>query len=182
MASLTCTRRDDELLELLNDMDELCSLLSACEESMAVKLGRLWRKGALFDERKWQEKLTRLTRGKPMTFQEAYDLTGRVLCISVFDGSSRSTLLSHLSAPHVVIYSAVLASAAVPGILPPQTLKCKSPDGSIVPYDNSKLWRDGSLKEDLPFTKLQQMFNLNFTIVSQVSHRLLHLICQIQQR
>ena len=173
MAALVCTRRDNELFELLNDTEELCFLLSSNEEPMSVKLGRLWREGVLFDDQIWTEKLIRLTRGEPMTFKEAYDLTGRALCISVFDGRSRSSLLSHLSAPNVLIYSAVLASAAIPHVLSPQTLKCKAPDGSIVPYDNTnKLWRDGSIKEDLPFTKLQQMFNLNFTIVSQVEPHL----------
>ena len=45
--------------------------------------------------------------------------TGRVLCISVFNGQSHSQILNYVTAPNVCIFSAVVASAAIPKLLPP---------------------------------------------------------------
>lgn len=70
-----------------------------------------------------------------MTFKEAYLRTGRILNISVIpaDRHSPTKLLNYVTAPDTVIWSALLASAAVPGILPPVVLMQKLKDGSIVP-------------------------------------------------
>lgn len=54
-----------------------------------------------------------------MTFREAYERTGRILNVSCVpsDSHSPTILTNYLTAPDCVIWSAVLASAAVPGIL-----------------------------------------------------------------
>ncbi|KAI6780129.1 uncharacterized protein J7T54_000035 [Emericellopsis cladophorae] len=68
-----------------------------------------------------------------------------------------------------VIWSAVLASAAVPGILNPVVLMMKTRDGTLVPYSFGHKWKDGSLRTDIPIKALNTHFNVNFTIVSQVN-------------
>lgn len=68
-----------------------------------------------------------------------------------------------------VIWSAVLASAAVPGILNPVVLMMKQKDGTLSPYSFGHKWKDGSLRTDIPLKALNLHFNVNFSIVSQVN-------------
>lgn len=72
-----------------------------------------------------------------MTFLEAFQRTGRVLNISVipYDTYSPLKLLNYINSPNCVIYSAVIASAAVPGILNPVLLLKKDANGKITPMD-----------------------------------------------
>lgn len=69
-----------------------------------------------------------------MTFLEAYQTTGRVLCISTTraDGVRTATVLNYENAPNVVIYSAVLASSAFPFLAKPFHLMEKNKRGEIV--------------------------------------------------
>jgi predicted acylesterase/phospholipase RssA len=99
-------------------------------------------------------------------------LTGRILNITVISETEHSPpkLLNYKTAPNVTIKSAVLASSAVPGILPPIELKQKNEFGDIVGYyEEGRLWRDGSLRIDIPLSSLHQMFQINYSIVSQVN-------------
>lgn len=80
-----------------------------------------------------------------------------------------SILANYLTAPDCVIWSAVLASAAVPGILNPVVLMMKNRDGSLSPYSFGHKWKDGSLRTDIPLKALNLHFNVNFSIVSQVN-------------
>ena len=57
-------------------------------------------------------------------------------------------LLNYMTAPDTVIWSALLASAAVPGILNPVVLMQKLKDGSIVPWSWGSRFKDGSLRYD----------------------------------
>ncbi len=52
-----------------------------------------------------------------MTFQEAYEKTGRQVSITVAPAEphQRSRLLNAITSPNVLIRSAVMASCAVPG-------------------------------------------------------------------
>jgi hypothetical protein len=80
-----------------------------------------------------------------------------------------SILTNYLTSPDCVIWSAVLASAAVPGILNPVVLMMKTPAGDLVPYSFGHKWKDGSLRTDIPLKALNLHFNVNFSIVSQVN-------------
>lgn len=106
-----------------------------------------------------------------MTFKEAYQRTGRILNVSCVPSSPHSpTMLNnHITSPDCVIWSAVLASAAVPGILNPIVLMRKNRDGSLSPYSFGHKWKDGSLRTDIPLKALNIHFNVNFSIVSQVN-------------
>jgi TAG lipase/steryl ester hydrolase/phospholipase A2/LPA acyltransferase len=81
-----------------------------------------------------------------------------------------------------VIWSAVTASCAFPGLFEAQELMAKDRQGRLVPYHylaNEGLeggsgvfrrqWRDGSLESDLPMMHLKELFNVNHFIVSQAN-------------
>ncbi len=68
----------------------------------------------------------------------------------------------------------MIASSAVPGILAPQTLLQKDAKGRISPFSRAgKKWRDGSLNSDIPERELHLLFDVNYTIVSQVNPHIL---------
>jgi hypothetical protein len=105
-----------------------------------------------------------------MTFREAYKRTGRILNVSCVpsDPHSPAILANYLTSPDCVIWSAVLASAAVPGVLNPVVLMKKTKYGRLEPYSFGQ-WKDGSLRTDIPLKALNLHFNVNFSIVSQVN-------------
>lgn len=106
------------------------------------------------------------------TFREAYDRTGRITNITVtpLKTDDYPHLLNYLTAPNVVMWSASLASCAIPLIFRPVELLAKDKYGNIVPYYREGLkWSDGSLECDLPMERLAELFNVNHFIVSQVN-------------
>lgn len=63
------------------------------------------------------------------------------------DMVSRPTkVLNYMTAPDTVIWSALLASAAVPGLLNPVVLMQKLKDGNLVPWSWGSRFADGSLR------------------------------------
>jgi predicted acylesterase/phospholipase RssA len=58
-----------------------------------------------------------------------------------------------------VIWSALLASTAVPGILPPVCLMQKLKSGQVVPWSWGSKFKDGSLRVDIPLQALNLYFN-----------------------
>lgn len=139
-------------------------------------LKRLYTEGAIFSQEEWAVKMEVVTKGN-MTFMEAYKRTGRILNIPVvpFESyASSGKMLNYITAPDVVIYTAVMASSAIPNILNPVTLLCKRDDGLIVPYLSAgHKWRDGSIKNDIPERELHHLFDVNYTIVSQTNPHIL---------
>lgn len=138
--------------------------------------------GAVHEIRQLQRLLRHLTSN--LTFQEAYDATGRILGITVCSPRKHEPprCLNYLTSPHVVIWSAVTASCAFPGLFEAQELMAKDRFGEIVPFHVSFLscpeqssgtstrrWRDGSLESDLPMMQLKELFNVNHFIVSQAN-------------
>jgi TAG lipase/steryl ester hydrolase/phospholipase A2/LPA acyltransferase len=106
------------------------------------------------------------------TFREAYDRTGRIINVTVTPLSvdDYPQLLNYLTAPNVVIWSASLASCAIPNVFRPVELLAKDETGNIVPYYREGLkWSDGSVECDLPMERLAELFNVNHFIVSQVN-------------
>ncbi|KAI1487200.1 patatin-like phospholipase domain-containing protein [Biscogniauxia mediterranea] len=168
VAALVATRTNDELKQLL--VPALAHKITACSEPITTWFPRWWRTGARFDSVDWARQASWWTRGS-MTFREAYERTGRILNVSCVpaDPHSPTILCNYLTAPNCVIWSAVLASAAVPGILNPVVLMMKTKDGSLVPFSFGHKWKDGSLRTDIPIKALNLHFNVNFTIVSQVN-------------
>jgi predicted acylesterase/phospholipase RssA len=168
VAALLCTRTDDELKQLL--VPALAHRIKACSEPVRVWAARMWRTGARFDSVDWAKQCAWFTHGS-LTFMEAYRRTGRILNVSCVpsDPHSPTMLVNYLTAPDCVIWSAVLASAAVPGILNPVVLMRKNREGKLEPYSFGHKWKDGSLRTDIPLKSLNLHFNVNFSIVSQVN-------------
>ena len=168
VAALVATRTNEELDQLL--VPALAVKINACSEPMSTWFPRWWKTGARFDSVDWADRCSWWTRGS-MTFREAYERTGRILNVSCVpaDPHSPTILCDYLTSPDCVIWSAVLASAAVPGILNPVVLMMKMRDGALLPYSFGHKWKDGSLRTDIPIKALNTHFNVNFTIVSQVN-------------
>lgn len=103
-----------------------------------------------------------------LTFQEAYEKTGRKINISVspHGGQQKSRLLNAIASPNVLIRSALMASCAVPGVFPPVTLFAKNKDGKVQAYLPSRKWIDGSMSNDLPSKRLARLFGVNHFIIS----------------
>ncbi|KAL2007859.1 hypothetical protein VTN00DRAFT_7841 [Thermoascus crustaceus] len=168
VAALVATRTDEELKQLL--VPALAHKIKACHEKFPAWVKRWWRTGARFDTMDWARQCSWFCRGST-TFREAYERTGRILNVSCVpsDPHSPTILANHLTSPDCVIWSAVIASAAVPGILNPVVLMMKKRDGTLAPYSFGHKWKDGSLRTDIPIKALNLHFNVNFTIVSQVN-------------
>jgi TAG lipase / steryl ester hydrolase / phospholipase A2 / LPA acyltransferase len=143
--------------------------------------------GAVHEIRHLQHLLRHLTSN--LTFQEAYDLTGRILGITVSSPRKHEPprCLNYLTAPHVLIWSAVTASCAFPGLFEAQELMAKDRFGEIVPFHapfestnkgtgEIRRWRDGSLESDLPMIQLKELFNVNHFIVSQANSHIVPIL------
>lgn len=181
MCSVVATRSWPELQSFFEDSWHSLQFFDQLGGIFAV-VKRVTRKGAVHEIRQLQKMLRHLTSN--LTFQEAYDMTGRILGITVCSPRKHEPprLLNYLTSPHVVIWSAVTASCAFPGLFEAQELMAKNRSGEIVPYHppfnlhpdegsgtSARRWRDGSLEIDLPMMQLKELFNVNHFIVSQAN-------------
>jgi len=136
----------------------------------ARKLGRLFSQGVIFDA----EVLRRSLRENigDITFLEAYRLTNRVLNVTVSSGTNYEMpqLLNYLTAPNVLVWSAVVASCSLPALFASAPLLAKDHHGASVPWTlTDERWIDGSVENDLPMARLSELFNVNHFIVCQVN-------------
>ncbi len=106
-----------------------------------------------------------------LTFQEAFERTGRHLNVSIAAAEKHQTsrLLNSITTPNVYVREAIMASAAVPGFFPPVALAAKNDKGERQAYMPSRKWVDGSLSDDLPAKRLSRIYGVNHFIVSQVN-------------
>ena len=106
-----------------------------------------------------------------LTFEEAFDRTGRIINIPVSPARphQHSRLLNYLSSPNVLMRRAALASCAIPGVFPAVMLEARDFDGVIVPYMPNDKWVDGTLNSDLPMLRVARLHNVNHYIVSQTN-------------
>lgn len=174
VCAVLCTKTDAEIPEVLHDFchgDLAVFEKEDAEENVLQKAARFLKYGAIFDISNLTRVLQKLLGD--LTFQEAYNRTRRILNISVSSASIHELprLLNHITAPNVIIWSAVAASCSVPVIFLPASLLAKDPkSGEFVPWNPSpQRWIDGSVDNDLPMTRLAEMFNVNHFIVSQVN-------------
>jgi NTE family protein len=105
------------------------------------------------------------------TFLEAHVRTGRVLNVSISPTRARQKprVLSHRTAPDVLIVDATVASCSIPGLFPPVSLRARGADGRTEPYVPTEKWVDGSMHGDLPMQRLARLHNVNHFIVSQAN-------------
>ncbi|KAI9260158.1 acyl transferase/acyl hydrolase/lysophospholipase [Sporodiniella umbellata] len=169
MGAIACTRSNEELNEIINP--RLADRIRICSDSWTTRLARLVKTGSLFDVENWCREAMWFCQGS-MTFKEAYEKTGRIFNVSVVPHEPHSPpkLLNYITAPDCVIWSAVLASSAIPGILPAVVLmQKKGRSEHLIPYNYGHKFKDGSLRTDIPTFALNTQFNVNYTIVSQVN-------------
>lgn len=169
-----CTRTDEEIPELIKEFPY--GDLSVFEEEGGKggvwnNLRRLLTEGSWSDIKHLQSVMQGLMGD--MTFQEAYNRTRRILniCVSTASVYELPRLLNYITAPNVMIWSAVAASCSVPLVFNAAPLLVKDPiTGEHRPWNPSpQRWIDGSVDNDLPMTRLSEMFNVNHFIVSQVN-------------
>ncbi|XP_077219463.1 patatin-like phospholipase family protein isoform X1 [Tasmannia lanceolata] len=181
MCSVVATRSWPELESFFEDNWHSLQFFDQMGGIFAV-VKRIVTQGAVHEIGQLQRLLRNLISN--LTFQEAYDMTGRVLGITVCSPRKHEPprCLNYLTSPHVVIWSAVTASCAFPGLFEAQELMAKDRSGKIVPFlapfqvgpeevsgSSVRRWRDGSLESDLPMMQLKELFNVNHFIVSQAN-------------
>lgn len=171
IGALLCTRTDDELRRDLKP--EVLKEKFTCFSAPWIKqIKTFLRTGHIFEFEDWMELISWFTAGD-MTFEEAYRKTGRVLCITLSSTTKKAppVLLNYLTAPNVVIASAVVASAAVPGMIPPVRLQYKNADGTIQKPTGEKeeAYFDGSIRQDIPINGLAEMLNCQFFVACQAN-------------
>ena len=157
-------------------------LLQVCQPDIASKAGKVFfepigaqvlqyfTSGSLVNPTAFSE--TARAYYGDFTFEEAYRRTGRVVNITVTksDRLSHPTVLNYITAPRVLLWSALTATCAIPGLMPPIKLMAKDKDGLIIPaYPEGVKWMDGSIMVDLPVSFMRRQFNCNQFIVSQVN-------------
>ncbi|MEZ5559602.1 MAG: DUF3336 domain-containing protein [Pseudomonadales bacterium] len=166
--SLICaiigTRKDPELRETFKPRRLVSTFEQAAEGEIEVIKGN--RRLGIKDVRGFIEQEI-----PDLTFQEAFDLTGRRINISVSPREihQQSRLLNAVTSPNVLIREAVLASCAIPGIFPPVTLAARNVRGERVPYVPSRQWVDGSVTDDLPAKRLARLYGVNHFMTSQTN-------------
>ncbi|KAB5578130.1 patatin-domain-containing protein [Coniochaeta sp. 2T2.1] len=178
VCSVLCCRTDDEIPAVLHKFphgDLAVFDDESNEDGIADHIRRLLTEGSWSDIKR----LIRVMRGMlgDITFQEAYNRTRRIcnICVSSPSIYELPRLLNYVTAPNVMIWSAVAASCSVPLVFNAASLLVKDPaTGAHMPWNPTpERWIDGSVDNDLPMTRLAEMFNVNHFIVSQVNPHVL---------
>ncbi len=165
VGSLLCTHNDKELSKIFTPEFLLSEVEQ--EEGLLRSTGGFRPRMLQVDE--VQLLIERLI--PDMTFQEAFEHSGRMLNVSVAPAETHQTsrLLNATTSPNVLIHKSVMASAAVPGVFPPVTLEARDKWGDRQPYLPSRKWVDGSVSDDLPTKRLARLYGVNHYIVSQAN-------------
>lgn len=175
VAAVVCTRTERELDdEGVLEPKSLVALLAIFNDPHMVS----WRRGHLASPVDWLERVRRVCNHAKLpdiTFEEAFQRSGRELSVTVSARRRHEPplLLNRIVAPDVTVASAVLASVAMPFLLPAQELTYKDEAGALRPWSMSDCgrsrWRDGSIAGDTPRMKLGQQFRVAYCLVSQVN-------------
>lgn len=178
VASILSVHYKDEIPELLERvLDTEFNIFKddkqkSESENFLIKISRFFKNGTWFDNKHLVH--TMISFLGDLTFREAYNRTGKILNITVSPASlfEQPRLLNNLTAPNVLIWSAVCASCSLPGIFPssplyekdPRTAETREWSGS-----SSVKFVDGSVDNDLPISRLSEMFNVDHIIACQVN-------------
>ncbi|HEB28713.1 MAG TPA: DUF3336 domain-containing protein [Porticoccus sp.] len=156
-ASVVCTHTDQEILE---DLDLRRITMESSQPYAKYRVMNI------------ETVVSNINRWIPdLTFQQAYERTGRALNITVsgWSPNQASRLLNAITSPNVTIRSAVLASSAVYGVYPPVTLEAVNADGEKIPYLPDLKWIDGSFLDDFPAKRLARLYGVNHFISSMIN-------------
>jgi TAG lipase/steryl ester hydrolase/phospholipase A2/LPA acyltransferase len=157
VGSIVATHSEDELAQLMRPEYFLDQIPTGSKERSQALVAQL------------EESVERFI--PDMTFQQAFAKTGRAMNISVAPAEMHQTsrLLNATTSPNVLMRSAVMASAAVPGVFPPVTLLALDNHGERQGYLPSRKWVDGSVSDDLPAKRLARLYGVNHYVVSQTN-------------
>ena len=121
-------------------------------------------------------KSLRAVLGEEETFGSAFSRTGRSVSIvvSVASGTGgptalRPVLLNYFTAPDVLIWSAVAASCALPGLMLPSQLLARDHRGRVSAWSMMGCVYDGSLAGDLGSDALRTLFGCSTLVCSQTN-------------
>ena len=173
VAAVVCTKTDEEIPRLLGEFCNDLEVFTKGEDQArwSSMMYRLFTKGSLYDIKN----LENVMQGhvKDMTFQDAYNRTQRILSIAVSheDSKEEPLLLNYITAPNVLIRSAVAASCSVPFIYRPAPLYERNPHTMAIQRFGGEdmYFIDGSVSHDIPLGRLRAMLDVNHFIVSQVN-------------
>lgn len=177
IAAGACARDDTELQAMYDNLDSLRLDGLAPVGVRAALSARAW-----LDPNRLEEVLR--NNVGDLTFAEAHARSGRTLNISVSPArpAQKPRLLTHLTAPDVLVASAALASSALPGLFPPVVLRARGADGVVVDHVPGERWVDGSLRGDVPKLRLARLHNVNHFIVSQTNPHVLPFVTHHDRR
>ncbi|KAH3668149.1 hypothetical protein OGAPHI_001903 [Ogataea philodendri] len=174
LSSVICSKTTPELLALLQSItSSKFEVFSKDDEpdTFLTCLGRLLKYGTWFDNSHLKSTMQEILGD--LTFRGAYNRTGRILNITVSPASvhEQPTLLNYLTAPNVLIWSAVCASCSLPGIFASSAIYEKNvKTGEVQEWSDPMVkFVDGSVHSDLPIRRLSEMFNVNHVIACQVN-------------
>lgn len=176
VAGLVGTRKDSELADLFSGKDLVFDTWRRLKPSEMLK------QKSIMDIHQL-ERFLRRNLGE-LTFEEAFKKTRRIINITVSPVAKNqdARLLNYLTTPHLLVWSAVLASCAVPGLFPSVRLTTKDRLGNEKPYMASIRWVDGAIHSDLPAQRLSELYNVNHHIVSQTNPHVLPFITDQSRR
>lgn len=177
VASIMCSHHKSEIVGILEgilqkDFNIFQDDSEKSEgENLLIKISRFFKNGTWFDNKHLVKTMIEFLGD--LTFREAYNRTGKILNITVSPASvyEQPRLLNNLTAPNVLIWSAVCASCSLPGIFPSTPLYEKDPKtGEAKQWNSSSVkFVDGSVDNDLPISRLSEMFNVDHIIACQVN-------------
>lgn len=178
IGAIVATHTDDELEKIFDPE----YLVHEIEEAKGI-LGTLDRlRPKVLEQDEIRDVIKRLV--PDVTFQEAYELTGRRMNISIAPAETHQTsrLLNATTSPNVFMRESILASAAVPGVYAPVVLAAKNKYGERQEYLPSRKWVDGSVSDDLPAKRLARLYGVNHFIVSQTNPHIIPFISDSRRR
>lgn len=174
VASILCVQTAEQTLYTLKTLSDRTFDIFDCKdspESTLQRLSRFLKYGTWFDSQYLQSTM-RAFLGN-ITFRESYNRTGRILNITVSPESlhEQTSLLNYLTAPNVLVWSAVCASCSLPGVFPASPIYCKNlKTGETEVWNHTSVkYLDGSVDNDMPITRLSEMFNVDHIIACQVN-------------
>ncbi|TPX70181.1 hypothetical protein SpCBS45565_g01886 [Spizellomyces sp. 'palustris'] len=133
IAACVCTRTDEEVTQLLDPKNVNMNFFERPgeESTFLAKMRKFWKDG-----------------DDAFYGQEAFNRTRRILNITVSSSTvyEMPRLLNYLTAPNVVIWSAVAASCAVPFVFNSCPLIAKKKSGFVPWNPSGHRWIDGSVE------------------------------------
>lgn len=161
VGSMVAAHHEGELLDIMQAEYFFSRLEQHADAGLVVPVGEL------------EEAINQFV--PDLTFQQAFEKTGRAMNVSVAPAETHQTsrLLNATTSPSVLMRSAAMASAAVPGIFPSVSLEARDSRGERTSYLPSRKWVDGSVSDDLPAKRLARLYGVNHYVVSQTNPHVL---------